>query len=681
MGIAVGDIDESSQIPGYDELTLIGHGAHGPTFRAYHQQSGRWVAVKVLSGGLVDPESRQQFLRGSNAASRLSTHPNIVAVYDAGITPSGRPFVATELFPEGSLEDALRASGPFQVGHALRIGVLLAGALETVHRAGLLHRNVHPANILLTSGQPVLSGLGLPPATEPRNPGSTGVGGTRSVRIGAAQGDAGAGAPRYAETATTGPPSPFAGPETRPGSNGGAEVTPAADVYSLAATVYAMLAGRAPFEGEQQDVAPIDRPDVPDLLMVALTGALLTDPALRPSSAVAFARTVQDVQRILRHEVVDPIVVHLPPAADPVPEPPESSKIGPSTVPPPPPDPCPPLDAIPPPPADPPGSPAAATLDNYWPESVPEMGPPAGAATSPAWVEAPAVPPDSPEPPPPSPVESPAPGIAPSASPPRTPAAPTDAPPLPPNPAPSALSPPPPGPPSPAPSQTSTSLPPGYPTAAPGGPPPAAPTVPCPAPSRTSTDLPPGHPDAPALPPSVPPGYPTAAAPAAARPEAAPTPSGAAAGWPFVLLGVLVLAGVAIGAALMLSGRSEDEDAGDDDVGSATVDPTTTTAELEVPTGLTAAESEAGAQLDWEGDDAARYAVLVLSDVSPPRVVPAESGTSFLVPITDLVPEAGYCFAVAYLDTVTDTPDTSTESAFSPPTCIRGASEDTVLRQ
>jgi hypothetical protein len=107
-------------------------------------------------------------------------------------------------------------------------------------------------------------------------------------------------------------------------------------------------------------------------------------------------------------------------------------------------------------------------------------------------------------------------------------------------------------------------------------------------------------------------------------------------------------------------------------------DSTTTTvpAHGSPPTGLTAVESAAGVQLDWDGDDSASYAILMLSETAAPKVVPAEAGASLLIPATSLRADDAYCFAVAYLDAL-ETVDHS-EDAFSPPTCIRGASEDTV---
>jgi hypothetical protein len=98
---------------------------------------------------------------------------------------------------------------------------------------------------------------------------------------------------------------------------------------------------------------------------------------------------------------------------------------------------------------------------------------------------------------------------------------------------------------------------------------------------------------------------------------------------------------------------------------------------LAPPTGLTAVESAAGVQLDWDGEESEIYAVLMMSEIASPQVLPAESGTSMLIPATRMVPEDGYCFAVSYLSGL-EAASQGTEDAFGPPACIRGASEDTV---
>ena len=83
-------------------------------------------------------------------------------ILQIGATPSGRPFIVMQYHPHSSLDALIRKRGPLDWGGALRLGVKVAGALETAHRAGILHRDVKPANILLTEyGDPQLTDFGI----------------------------------------------------------------------------------------------------------------------------------------------------------------------------------------------------------------------------------------------------------------------------------------------------------------------------------------------------------------------------------------------------------------------------------------------------------------------------------------------------------------------------------------
>jgi hypothetical protein len=138
------------------------------------------------------------------------------------------------------------------------------------------------------------------------------------------------------------------------------------------------------------------------------------------------------------------------------------------------------------------------------------------------------------------------------------------------------------------------------------------------------------------------------------------------------LVGLLVVVAVAMGAFVLFV-----RDDGGGGLGDGGNEPDTPTTTVAVPSGLTAVESPAGVQLDWDGDDAEVYAVLMMSEIVEPQVLPAETGSSLLVPATRLSPDDAYCFAVAYLAGL-EGASPRTEDAFGPPVCIRGAAEDTV---
>ena len=604
-------------------------------FRAYQEQFDRWVAVKVLTITLDDDGAQRRFLRECRLAGRLSQHPNIVTVYDAGISPDGRPYLAMEMFEQGSLAVAVATPGGLDVASTLRTGIALSGALETAHRAGIVHRDVTPGNVLMSSyGQPVLTDFGLSVLVEQRDP-----------TIG---GDA---------------LTPF---HTAPELIEGGPVSPASDVYALASTLYAVLEGRAPHQDPsnpelgpllrrivEQDAPRLSRPDVPSALADVFAAALAHDPRRRPRSALVLAHAFQAVQRTVGADATNPVVLDIPPPApDLTPGPPESAPEPGSTT------------ADPPDRAQPVAE-AAETMPRHRIDAA------AGAA-------APAA---KPPPPPPAPAKSsPAPAPPPPPAP-RLPSGPaddvivvdlTD---------------------EPGHDQTILRAPKSGDTA----PPPIPPIEPLPAEARPAeqpfaptSHRPSGSDDRPLwAPQQATLGDTTierdrlrrAATPAPLPPPPAARPPNKGRG----LLLLAAVAGVAIVAgglvALALAGGDDNPQArGDGDGDDSDGGTPTETLEIDVPGGLTAAESEAGVQLDWDGNDATDYIVLILSENEQPTPEQV-TGPSLLIEAAALEPDVGYCFAVASQAGLTVASEANdTEAAFSAPTCIRGAAEDTVLQ-
>jgi serine/threonine protein kinase len=115
---------------------------------------------------LVSERDQRRFMREVTAAVALSVHPHVADVYDAGVLPDGRPYMVLELCPGGSLADRLKQHGPLSVREARDIGTKISDAPAAAHAAGVLHRDVKPANILINSyGLVALSDFGL--ATRP----------------------------------------------------------------------------------------------------------------------------------------------------------------------------------------------------------------------------------------------------------------------------------------------------------------------------------------------------------------------------------------------------------------------------------------------------------------------------------------------------------------------------------
>jgi serine/threonine protein kinase len=235
-------------LDGFTDAVEAGWGGFGVVYRAYQPSCARDVAIKVLN---VRPQAdlAQEFQRECAAIGSLSGHPNIVAVHTVGETPDGRPYVVMEYLHGGSLGDRVRAHGPLSWKEAAAIGVALAGALETAHRSGLLHRDVKPENVLVSRfGQPKLGDFGIARLHGASTGGSGGV----------------VGSPRH----------------LAPEVIAGHPPTIASDVYSLGSTLCTAVAGRPPTDGSDLSSA-----NVPDPLRPILEQALAADPAARQASA------------------------------------------------------------------------------------------------------------------------------------------------------------------------------------------------------------------------------------------------------------------------------------------------------------------------------------------------------------------------------------------------------------
>src|SRR5271166_932165 len=263
---------------GFDDVAEVGRGGFGIVFRCRQPALDRTVAVKVLTSHL-DPDNLDRFLREQRAMGRLSGHPHIVTILQVGSTASGRPFIVMQYHAKDSLEVLIRRHGPLDWCETLSIGVKLAGALEAAHRVGTLHRDVKPANILLTDyGEPQLTDFGI-------------------ARI--------AGGFQTSTGVITGSPA-FTAPEVLEG----ATPTAQSDVYSLGATLFCALTGHAAFErrsGEQvvAQFLRITSHPIPDLceqglpadVAAVIERAMARNPADRPASAAAFGEELRDIQR------------------------------------------------------------------------------------------------------------------------------------------------------------------------------------------------------------------------------------------------------------------------------------------------------------------------------------------------------------------------------------------------
>jgi predicted ATPase/DNA-binding CsgD family transcriptional regulator len=290
---AAGSVASELAASGFDDAHEIGRGGFGVVYRCTQSSLDRTVAVKVLTADL-DEESPLRFFREQRAAGRLTGHPNIVNVFQAGVTSNGRPFIVMPYFAQDSVDTRIRNHGPLSLDEVLRVGVKIAGALEAAHRLGILHRDVKPGNILITDyGEPALSDFGIAHFAGGFETG-TGV--------------------------VTGSPA-YIAPEIVAGES----PSSAADVYSLGATLFTAVTGHVAFErrsGEQLVAQflritsePVPDPreyGIPEDVGMIIESAMSADPGSRPS-AVELGHQLREGQR--RHGFpVDEMALRVDPA-------------------------------------------------------------------------------------------------------------------------------------------------------------------------------------------------------------------------------------------------------------------------------------------------------------------------------------------------------------------------------
>jgi eukaryotic-like serine/threonine-protein kinase len=258
----------------YELGRVLGRGGMAEVREARDVVLGRRVAVKILHPALAeDPAVIERFRREATTLAALN-HPDLVGIYDAGSDGDSR-YLVMEYLEGRTLADVLREDGALDPATALAVGARAASALEAVHRAGLVHRDVKPANIMITpDGGVKLMDLGIARAAD------TTALTAASMVVGTAA---------------------YFSPEQAQGRAADAR----SDIYSLGCVVYEMVTGRRPFEADspvamalQHVNAQPDAPsalvaDLPDGFDAVLARALAKDPDLRHPSAAELARELE----------------------------------------------------------------------------------------------------------------------------------------------------------------------------------------------------------------------------------------------------------------------------------------------------------------------------------------------------------------------------------------------------
>jgi eukaryotic-like serine/threonine-protein kinase len=281
-------------LPGYTPLQLLGSGGFADVFLYEQRLPRRKVAVKVLLTEELGRDTRAQFVAEANLMAQLSAHPFIVTIFHADVSGDGRPYFVMEYCSGPSLAEQYKRE-KFAVEDALRTGIRLAGAVATAHAAGILHRDIKPANVLTNVyGWPALTDFGISSNLEGELPVHTMTSPIDPTSTSSGQSAVGMSVPWS--------PAEMFEDDPRPDQR--------SDVFSLAATVHTLLAGRTPFEIpgrpngsldligriERGAITPIERADVPRSLASVLAKGMSTRREDRYPSAVEFARALQRVE-------------------------------------------------------------------------------------------------------------------------------------------------------------------------------------------------------------------------------------------------------------------------------------------------------------------------------------------------------------------------------------------------
>lgn len=268
---------EDESFPGFTDIVRIGAGGFSTVFRAREIETNRSVAMKILNVHDVSEHAIGSFQRETFALGTLSAHPHIVTLYRTFATEDDRPVLVLELC-HGSVWERIRDQGPMSPWESVAIAVKIAGALETAHRAGMLHRDVKPENVLITQyGEPALADFGVA-RLQSTSQATAGVFGFTTIHA----------APELLE---------------------GRDLSAATDVYGLASTLYQLIAGKAAFRSFEDEgpasvilrilrdpVQPLVAEGVPVALSDLLVSSMSKNPYDRPASALELADELRSIE-------------------------------------------------------------------------------------------------------------------------------------------------------------------------------------------------------------------------------------------------------------------------------------------------------------------------------------------------------------------------------------------------
>jgi len=261
---------------GYRLAAPLGNGTFSRVYLGQHVHLDRRAAIKVLRGSMSSSQvARRRMAREANALAELE-HPHVVALLDFGMTPSGLPFLITEMIEGKTLARSIKMDGLRSGRSAAKLGAEIARGLAAAHAVGIVHRDLKPANVMLGKDDKA-----------------------KILDFGVARMDDGP--TRLTALADiVGTPSYMAPEQIR----GAATASPSADLYSLGVVLHHAVTGKPPFVGSTSEVidahlesAPPPLPDLGGLERV-IVQLMAKDPADRPPTAVAVAEMLEKLAGI-----------------------------------------------------------------------------------------------------------------------------------------------------------------------------------------------------------------------------------------------------------------------------------------------------------------------------------------------------------------------------------------------
>src|ERR1041385_8403549 len=291
----------------YRIVERLGMGGMGEVYKVEHTYLGTTRVIKVIRPQIADSaDAHDRFLREARLATRVQ-HPNVATLHDFSGLPDGSHYMVWEFIEGQNIAQRMKERGNFPVRQAVRLAAQAARGLDAIHRAGIIHRDISPENLMVTGDQVKIIDLGVAKSEEVLDNAVTKTG----IFVGKLR---------------------YASPEHLGVLEEGQKIDGRADIYSLGVVLYEMLTGRPPFEAtsphqylmhhssreSQVMPMPVLPSTMPASLQAVLARALERNRDRRFATAAELANALDDVERSLDASEAD-ATIRLTPAPAPIP--------------------------------------------------------------------------------------------------------------------------------------------------------------------------------------------------------------------------------------------------------------------------------------------------------------------------------------------------------------------------